>query len=164
MICSGSEISAVTKPKDYIASNLKKIDSLLEQKKSSGSDFSLDVMFEEYVVDAKELLKILSEEEAKQQTDEKKQEIVMQIAQNMAILQELLKIMKSGQTEPLKVYCRDQRGNALWGSLCGERPSKRIPMPDEFEKKNQKNLYLRRINHKDDTLEENLQSSSNLGA
>ena len=75
----------------------------------------------------------------------------------MAVIQKLLTIMNSNQPEPLKTYCHAERGDALWGSLCGDRPAKRVLRPERLLKKyeNEQASGLVKIHYADE--DDNLQ-------
>lgn len=123
--------AASLKSKGYVLDNLKQLDNLIQRKKSVKTELSLDVLFDEYVDDAKQLLEELKRQNYCEQLDTKSIDTVKQIAHYMAILQKLLAIIDTNQHEPLKNYCHYQRSDALWGTLCGDRPSKRVPRSEE---------------------------------
>lgn len=145
-------------PKAYVLDNLKHLRGLVEKKKSAKAVLSLGVLFDEYAGDTEELLKTLDEQNTSEQQDGKKEDIVKQIAHYMAVLQKLLTIMNSNQPEPLKTYCHTELGDALWASLCGDRPAKRVPRHDNLLKKSQEDkqstgpIKIGRINEEDDNL------------
>ncbi len=68
--------------------------------------------------------------------------------------------MNSNQPEPLKIYCHQHRSDALWGTLCGDRPAKRVLRSDELVKKidQQKSSEHVKI-HYIDADDENLESA-----
>jgi hypothetical protein len=117
-------------PKEYVLENLKYLDSLIQKKKSAKTEMKLEIIFDEYADDAKKLLEVLDKQNSYEQQDVKKEDIVKQIAHSMAVLQRLLEIMKNNQLKPLETYCNQQRSDALWGSLCGDRPTKRVRRDD----------------------------------
>ncbi|MFZ4077617.1 MAG: hypothetical protein ACOYKA_06495 [Legionellaceae bacterium] len=156
MACNAAT-SPASKPKDYILDNLKHLHKLVRKKKSAKPVLPLGILFDEYVDDTKELLKILDEQSLNEKQDAKKEEVVKQIAHYMAVLQKLLTIMNSNQPEPLKTYCHAERGDALWGSLCGDRPAKRVLRPERLLKKyeNEQASGLVKIHYADE--DDNLQ-------
>lgn len=156
VVCSIEASAPAPKPKKYVIENLKRLENLIDKKKLAKHVLPLDVLFDEYVVDTKELLKTLDEQNLNEKQDTKKEEIVKQIAHYMAVLQKLLTIMNSNQPEPLETYCRVERTDALWGSLCGDRPAKRV-WRDAFKKEEQKSqspglIKIHRDDEKDETL------------
>ena len=124
------------KPKGYVLENQKQLRDLVEKKKSAKPVLPLGILFDEYVDDAKELLKTLDDQDLNEKQDVKKEEIVKQISHYMAVLQKLLTIMNSNQPEPLQTYCHAERGDTLWGSLC-DRPTKRVRRSEKLLKKNE---------------------------
>ncbi len=127
---------SVSKPNGYILENLKHLQSLVQKKKTTKAVLPLDVLFDGYVDDTKKLIEGLEQERACEQQGTKKEETLKQIAHYMAVLEKLLTIMNSNQPEPLKLYCHQHRSDALWGSLCGDRPAaKHVFKPDEPAKK-----------------------------
>ncbi|MEI7493757.1 MAG: hypothetical protein WCJ92_04075 [Alphaproteobacteria bacterium] len=150
--------SAVSKPKQYIHENIEHLNKLVQKKKSAKVIFSLATLFDEYVDDTKKLLIVLDQQIANDQQDAKKDDIVKQIAHYMAVLQKLLAIMNSNQPEPLEIYCQQQRSDALWGTLCGDRPAKRVGRPDALLKKSEEqkvpeHIKIRYIDANDENLE-----------
>lgn len=129
---------SVDKPKGYVFENLKLLEDLVRKKKSAKPTLPLSILFDEHVIDTKELLESLREQDFNTQQDVKKEDVVKQIAYHMAVLQKILALMNSNQSEPLRVYCPYGKGDALWGTLCGERPAtKRIfRLDDEILKNN----------------------------
>ena len=101
---------------------------------------------------------VLDQQIVNDQQDAKKDDIVKQIAHYMAVLQKLLAIMNSNQPEPLEIYCQQQRSDALWGTLCGDRPAKRVGRPDALLKKSEEqkvpeHIKIRYIDANDENLE-----------
>lgn len=105
----------------------KQLSELEQKKKLTKSQLELDALFNEYVDDAKKLLEYWNEQRASAQEEAKKEETVKQIGHYMAVLQKLLAIMNSPTPEPLENFCGSQTNDELWGSICGDRPSKREP-------------------------------------
>lgn len=153
VVCRIEASAPAPKPKEYLE-NLKNLQTLIEKKKSAKHILPLDVLFEEYVVDTKELLKTLDEQNPSEQKTAKKEETLKQIAYYMAVLQKLLTIMNSNQPEPLETFCRIERTDSLWGSLCGDRPAKRVWRTFEKEKQPQSSALVkaRHNDEKDDVL------------
>ncbi len=144
------------KSKGYVLDNLKHLHSLVEKKKSAKVVLPLGVLFDEYADNTEELLKTLDEENANEKPDIKKEDIVKQIAHSMAVLQKLLSIMNSNQPEPLETYCRSEPGDALWGSLCGNRPAAKNVLQKENKKKKEEqssgSIKIRYVDENDEKL------------
>lgn len=157
-VACNAATSSAPKPKAYVLDNLKHLHKLVRKKKSAKPVLPLGILFDEYVDDTKELLKILDEQGLNEKQDAKKEEVVKQIAHYIAVLQKLLTIMNSNQPEPLKTYCHAERGDALWGSLCGDRPAKRVPRHENLLKKNNEDkqsvglIKIGRVNEDDENL------------
>ena len=143
-----------SKPKAYVLESQQYLEDLVQKKKSKKNVPSLGVLFDAYVDDAKKLLEGLDQQDSCDEQDAKKEEILNQIAHYMEVLQKLLTIMNSNQPEPLEIYCREQRTDNLWGTLCGDRPAKRIPRSDESLKNNGQSLEHTKIRyaHSDEEL------------
>ena len=139
--------ATVSKPKAYVLESQQYLQDLIQKKKSKKTVLSLDILFDTYVDDAKKLLEVLDQQNPCDERDTKKEEIVKQIAHYMELLQKILAIMNSNQPEPLEIYCRDHRADNLWGTLCGDRPAKRIPRSDESLKNNEQSLEHTKIRY-----------------
>lgn len=154
-----SSVDRKNTSKQYVLDNVKQLKKMVNKKKSTKPVAKLDVLFDEYAEDAKELLDSIEEnKDNNNQSDFQKKEMVMQIANHMAVLQKLLTMMSNTQPESLTIYCRDQSGDTLWQNLCSNRPSKKIQKPDEFIKtkehlKDEPNsIKIRYINATEDEL------------
>ena len=100
----------------------------MEKKKSvKQQQLELNDLFDGYVDDARQLLEDCDKQSVEQTANE---ETVKQIGQYIAILQKLLSIMNSSAPEPLESFCISQKSDELWGSVCGDRPTKRVLRKD----------------------------------
>ncbi len=124
VVYGGVPPSSITRR--YVFENLKQLNQLIEKKKSAGAGLQLEILFDEYVDDARKLLESCDNQNTSDQQGMKKEDTVKQIAHYMAVLQKLLAIMSSNEPKPLESFCNYQRSDVLWGSLCGDRPVKRV--------------------------------------
>lgn len=115
----------------YVHKNLQQLNNLVRKKKLAKSDFQLDTLFDEYVEDAKKLLQSCDQQNISDQQSIAKDDTVKQIAHYMAVLQKLLAIMNNSDSKPLEFFCLHQRSDEMWGTLCGDRPAKRVIKYDE---------------------------------
>lgn len=124
--------------KKYLLENLnKQLDQLVQKKKSARTELQLDILFDEYVDDAKKLLENLDYPNIADQQCIEKEDTIKQIAHYMAVLQKLLAIMNNNEPKPLESFCTYQRSDILWGAICGDRPTKRILRPEGILKKDE---------------------------
>ncbi len=123
-------LSAETlKPKVFVLESLKRLDTLVNKKKTVKPPFTLGAMFDGFADDTKELLEVLDKQGPANQPNNDQKQAIKMIMHNMAVMQKLLIFMNSGAREPLQDYCRSQSDDPIWGTICN-RPAKRILRPD----------------------------------
>lgn len=125
------ESAITTQSRIYVHKSLKQLNDLVRKKKLAKSDFQLDTLFDEYVEDAKKLLQSCDQQNISDQQSIAKDDTVKKIAHYMAVLQKLLAIMNNSDSKPLEFFCLHQRSDEMWGTLCGDRPAKRVIKYDE---------------------------------
>lgn len=116
--------------KNYVLENLKRLNNLIRKKESAKPNLQLAILFDEYVDDTKKLLEDWHKQGAEEPA---KNETVKQIAHYIAVLQKLLTIMDSSASGTLEYFCLSQRNDELWGSICGDRPTKRIQRQEIYK-------------------------------
>lgn len=114
--------------KAYVVDNAKKLEQLIDKKNSTKAPFDLSEMFSEHVEDVNKLLSDLKDDSFEySKNEEKKQEVVSQIAKHMEILQKLLSIMNNNSpSEALNRFCISNSNGPFHDAICNRPVRKKF--------------------------------------